>query len=199
MSETPFTTTEPSDAAINAARQTLTKWHTPQHFASAVESFARLVKSATLFNKPNVGFLLDAIPIAEFTKHRAVDSVRLVEQSERLNDGQFKKADEIIDVEVTEALAPGRKRGDEYRSGRANVTHHDFDPKLGETISIQLANAVKKKAAKGYPSKPLLLVYLNIGTGGRLGNEVEKTINELKAQYADNFHEICVLWAGKLY
>jgi hypothetical protein len=40
---------------------------------------------------------------------------------------------------------------------------------------------------------------VNISTGGRLGNEVEKTIDALKAQYASNFREICVLWAGKLY
>lgn len=198
MSETPFTA-EPSDAEINAARLTLTKWHTPQDFVSAVESFARLVKSATLFNKPNVGFLLDAIPIAEFTKHRAVDSVRLAEQSERLNDGQFNKAGAIIDVEVTEAMESGRKRGDEYRNGSNNVTARDFDPNLGKAISTQLAKAIKKKADKGYPAKPLLLVYLNISAGGRLGDEVERTINASKAQYANNFHEICVLWAGKLY
>lgn len=104
-----------------------------------------------------------------------------------------------FDVEVTEVLEPGRKRGDEYRSGAPQVTHSAFDPNLGETIATALADGIKKKAEKNYAAKPLLLVYLNISTGGKFSDEVETKINELKAQYADKFREICVLWAGKLY
>lgn len=190
---------EPTDAEITAAQQALAQWQTPQEFVSKVEGFAPLIRSSTLFNKPNVGFLLDAIPIAEFTKHRDVQSVRLVEQKERLNDGQFKNAGEIADIEVTEVMEPGRRRGDEYRCTAKPQAAKDFDPNLGKTIATALANGIKKKAEKNYATKPLLLVYLNVSTGGKLGDEVETEINKLKAKYADTFREICVLWVGRLY
>jgi hypothetical protein len=144
--------------------------------------------------------LLDALPIAEFTKHRAMNLVRLVEQQERLNDGQFRQTDHIVDIEVTEVMKPGRRRSDEYRICRAvDEKVGDFDPNLGKTIAAALSKAVRKKAEKQYATKPLLLVYLNIGTGGRLGNEVETEIEKLKTEYADAFAEICVLWEDKLY
>jgi hypothetical protein len=61
------------------------------------------------------------------------------------------------------------------------------------------SDALDSKGSPSSPGNPLLLVYLNISTGGRLGDEVERTINALKDRYADDFREICVLWASKLY
>lgn len=185
----------PSDAEMTSARKALEQWQTPQDFVSRVESFAQLVKSSVLFNKPNARFLLDAIPVAEFSKHRAVQSVRLAEQ----HDAQVKDQTGTFDIEVTEVLEPGRKRGDEYRCGSPRVIHAEFDPNLGRTIATQLADGIKKKADRKYATKPLLLVYLNISTGGRLGNEVEKEIKRQKTLYPDTFRDVCVLWTGKLY
>jgi hypothetical protein len=188
---------ESSDAEMNEAQEALARWQTPQEFAAKVENFAPLVKSSTLFNKANAGFLRDAIPIAEFTKHRAVQSIRLVRQRERLNDGQFRNAGETVDIEVTEVMEPGRKRGDEYRCQADQQSIRHFDPYLGETIANELAKRIKKKADKGYPTKPVLLVYLNISNGGRLGGEVETAIKGLRTKYANTFREICVLWGTK--
>ena len=81
---------EPSDAEMNNALEALARWQTPGEFASKVKTFDSLVRSSTLFNKANAGFLLAAIPIAAFATHRAVQSVRLVQQRERLDDGQFR-------------------------------------------------------------------------------------------------------------
>ncbi|WP_315795710.1 hypothetical protein [Bradyrhizobium sp. SZCCHNRI3043] len=178
---------------MNEAQDSLARWQTPEEFDSKVKAFESLVKSSTLFNKANAGFLLDAIPIAAFAKHRAVQSVRLVLQRERLNDGQLRSADETIDIEVTEVMEPGRRRGDEYRSGATLAIRH-FDPHLGNTIANELANGIRKKADKGYRTKPLLLVYLNIMIGGRIGNEVEVAIERLRTEHANTFREICVLW-----
>jgi hypothetical protein len=187
---------EPSDDELSVAHEALTCWQTPQEFVAKVEAFAPLVSSSTLFNKSNAGFLLDAIPIAEFTKRRTVQLVRMVKQAERRNDGQIQNAGETIDIEVTEILDPGRKRGDEYRCEAEQGVRH-FDPYLGETIANQLAKGVKKKADKQYTTTPLLLVYLNILGGGRLGGEVEFAIERLRAEYANAFREICVLWGTK--
>jgi hypothetical protein len=191
---------EPSDAEMIAARKALTQWQTPEQFQAKVASFTPLIKSSTLFNKNSASFLLDAIPIAEFSKNRNIESLRLAEQVEQSNDGQFRNSGKATNIEVTEVMEPGRKRGDEYRVGRtAEEKVRDFDPCLGKTIATALSTGIRKKAEKKYATRPLLLVYLNISTGGRLGNEVEAEIKKLKAEYADTFTEICVLWANKLY
>lgn len=187
---------EPTDVEMSEAQESLAHWQTPEEFESKVKAFDSLIKSSTLFNRANAGFLLDAIPIAAFAKHRAVQSVRLVRQRERLNDGQFRSANETIDIEVTEILDPGRKRGDEYRCEAEQSVRH-FDPQLGETIAHQLAKGIKKKADKGYTTTPLLLVYLNILGGGRLGDEIEIAIERLRVEHANAFREICVLWGTK--
>jgi hypothetical protein len=194
------TTGEPSDAEMVAARKALAQWQTPAQFQAKVASFAPLIKSSTLFNKNGASFLLDAIPIAEFSKNRSIESLRLAEQIEQSNDGQFRHSGKATNIEVTEVMEPGRRRGDEYRKGwTAEEKVRDFDPSLGKTIATALSAGIKKKAEKKYATKPLLLVYLNISTGGRLGNEVEAEIKKLRAEYADTFAEICVLWADKLY
>jgi hypothetical protein len=73
---------------------------------------------------------------------------------------------------------------------------------LGKAIAAALARRVAAKAKKAdttYTTRPLLLVYINFVNGGRLGNEVETEIENLKVQYARTFHEICVLRSGKFY
>jgi hypothetical protein len=189
---------EPSDAEMIAARKALMQWQTPEQFQAKVASFTPLIESSTLFNKNSASFLLDAIPIAEFSKNRNIESLRFAEQVEQSNDGQFRISGKTTNIEVTEVMEPARKRGDEYRVGRT-AEARGFDPCLGKTIATALSTGIRKKAEKKYATKPLLLVYLNISTGGRLGNEVEAEIKKLKAEYADTFTEICVLWANKLY
>jgi hypothetical protein len=140
------TTREPSDAEMIAARKALTQWQTPEQFQAKVAAFAPLIKSSTLFNKNNASFLLDAIPIAEFSKNRRIESLRLAEQVEQLNDGQFRNAGKVTSIEVTEVMEPGRRRGDEYRRCRpAEETARDFDPSLGKTIATALSAGIKKK------------------------------------------------------
>jgi hypothetical protein len=82
-------------------------------------------------------------------------------------------------------MDPERRRGDEYRCGVANITHPEFDPNLGKAIAAALARRVAAKAKKAdttYTTRPLLLVYINFVNGGRLGNEVETEIENLKVQ-----------------
>ena len=62
---------------------------------------------------------------------------------------------------------------------------------------MNLQKELRKTADKGYPTKPVLLVYLNISNGGRLGGEVETAIKGLRTKYANTFREICVLWGTK--
>lgn len=102
-----------TDAEMAAARKALEQWQTPEDFVAKIKSFAPLVESSVLFNKPNAQFLLDATTIAELSKHRTLKSVRLVEQ----HDGEAKDEAGTFDIEVTEIQRAGRRRGDEYREG----------------------------------------------------------------------------------
>jgi hypothetical protein len=187
---------EPTDAEMADARKVLQQWQSPEDFLSEIEGVMPLVESSVLFNKANAQFLLDAVVIAELSKLRLLKSIRLADQ----HDGEAKDESGTFDIEVTEIQRPGRRRGDEYRRDSPMVTHVEFDPNLGRTVAAELAKGVQKKADKNYATKPLLLVYLNLSNaGGRLGNEVETAINDLKKKHADAFREICVLWNGKLY
>jgi hypothetical protein len=186
----------PTDAEMAAARKALEQRQTPEEFIAKIKSFAPLVKSSVLFNKPNAQFLLDATTIAELSKHRKLKHVRLAEQ----HDGEAEDESGTFDIEVTEIQRPGRRRGDEYREQSPKVTHVPFDPNLGQTIATELAKGIQKKADKKYASKSLLLVYLNLSSqGGRLGKEVEAAIAAEKQRHANTFREICLLWNDKLY
>jgi hypothetical protein len=101
-------TNEPSDAEMIVARKALTQWQPPEQFQAKVASFTPLIRSSTLFNKNSAGFLLEAFSIAKLSKIRSIASLRLAEQVEQSNDGQFRNSGKAINIEVTEVIEPGR-------------------------------------------------------------------------------------------
>jgi len=44
----------------------------------------------------------------------------------------------------------------------------------------------------------VLLIYLNMSNYGVLQKQTEATIAKIKARYARDFHDICILWQEKL-
>lgn len=71
------TNREPSDAEMNGALEALARWQTPGEFASKVKAFDSLVKSSTLFNKANAGFVIRLRPCAHDARswHLEADQV----------------------------------------------------------------------------------------------------------------------------
>jgi hypothetical protein len=187
-------------ADLVAGRAALERWQTPAEFIAKVEELARAIKSEPLFNRAAVGFLLDAMVLAEFVKFHATEKLRLVEQKRQWPDGQIGTPEAPVDVEITEVLEEGRKRGVEYRSdNQPNDGTADDWRKRALAIPEQLEKTIERKVRKGYGKKCMLVIYLNMSNYGVLQKETEAAIAEIKAKYAKDFLEIRVLWQGKLY
>ncbi len=190
---------EESLKALPAGRIALERWQTPASFIAKVEELAAPIKSDKLFNRAEVAFLLDSMVLAEFVKFRPSGQVRLVGQTAQWPDGQIGSPKTPVNIEITEVLEEGRRRGDEYREGKEaqKETSEDWRARA-LAIPGQLEKAIERKIAKGYAGKCKLVIYLNMSTYGILQKETEDAIAAVKAKYADKFDEICILWQEKL-
>jgi hypothetical protein len=194
-----FLMSEVNSEDLAAGRSVLERWQTPGEFRAKVEELAESIKSDKLFNRSEMGFLLDAMVLAEFVKFRPTESVRLVEQKEQWPDGQTGTAQKPIDIEITEVLEEGRRRGEQYRNQQQPLDGTaDEWRKRALAIPAQLEKAIQRKSRKGYARKPVLLIYLNMSNYGLLQKETEAAIAEIKTKYASDFDEICILWQEKL-
>jgi len=184
---------------LAAGRAALERWQSPDEFVAKVAALAEPIESEPLFNRGAVKFLHDAMVLAEFTKFRPTEKVRLTAEKDRWPDGQTGTAESPINIEVTEVLEEGRKRGEEYRNDAQPLDGNAEDwRKRALAIPGQLEKAIKRKRQKGYGEKCKLVIYLNMSNYGVLQKETEAAIAATKAKYADDFQEICVLWQMKL-
>ena len=191
------------DIELSRAQTALAKWQSVESFIKEVEGIEGLVESALLFRKPSINFLLDALVLAELVARRPTEQVRLASAQEQWPDGYLGQPKRFTNVEITEVMEPGRRRGDEYRKENQNKKPKPDRPENWRARAAQipqaLENAIKKKIDKNYAVKPILLIYLNIGDYGLMQEETKAAIAALKKKYADDFQEICVLWQGDLY
>jgi len=198
-----MTTESDLEAALAKAKTELSRWHSPAAFIKRVQEMDGLIESAVLFTKPNINFLFDALVLAEFVKLRPVEQVRLAGTREEWPDGFVGNQKAFENVEVTEIMEPGRKRGDEYRRMVDNSKSPPDRPEdwraRAAKIPAALEAGIMKKVQKNYGTKPLLLVYLNIGDYGLMQGETKAAIAELKARYSGSFREIWIIWQGLLY
>jgi hypothetical protein len=188
---------------LSKAHAELAKWQAPEDFIEKVEAADQLLESAVLFNKASINFLFDALVIAEFVKLRPPEKVRLADPREQWPDGFTGIPKAFNNIEVTEVMEPGRRRGDEYRPANMDKEPKPDRPEdwraRGAQIPRALEAAIKKKIGKNYGVKPVLLIELNINDYGLLQKETVEAIARLKAQYVDSFQDICVIWKGALY
>jgi hypothetical protein len=186
---------------LAAGSSALERWQTPAEFIAKVEELDKVVKSDKLFNLSAMGFLLDALTLAEFVKFRPTEKVRLVGRKEQWPDGQTGTPQNPSNIEITEALEEGRRRGNEYHtSARPHSGTADDWHNRALAIPEQLEKAIERKIGKAYARKCVLLIYLNMSTYGlpQLQKEIEAAIMNIRVKYARDFHEICILWQGKL-
>jgi hypothetical protein len=184
-----------------AALDTLAAWHRPGVFRSYVKHYVNQSPSREFFNDPKLKFLHDAWTLAELVKHKRVAEVRLARHDEQWPDGYVRsRRGRVINVEVTIALMPGRKMGDEYKF----ESRIEYDPvenwvARADAIPEPLESAIKRKVAKQYSSDSWLVVYRNLSEYGIRQRETERVIHDLKRQYANTFEQILVLWKEKLF
>jgi hypothetical protein len=96
-----------SDVALErlaVGRSALERWQTTAEFATEVEALAEPIKSDKLFNQSAMGFLLDAMILAEFVELRPTKNVRLVGQKEQWPDGQIGTPQDPVGIEITEVM-----------------------------------------------------------------------------------------------
>ncbi|MGY4255302.1 hypothetical protein ACVI1L_002370 [Bradyrhizobium sp. USDA 4516] len=180
-------------------RKALEAWQTPEQFKKKIDELADAVDSEALFNRNETQFLRDAMALETFTRCRTTEKVRLAQPSDQWPDGQIGTPEQPINIEVTEVMEEGRKRGDEYKDG-AKPLDGDAENwrRRALDIPVQLEKAIKRKKNKGYGKKCKLVIYLNMSNYGLLQKETEAKIAAIKGKYAADFQEICVLWQQKL-
>jgi hypothetical protein len=181
-------------------RRVLASWHAPAAFDAAVSEFKRRLTHAEFFNVPALGFLRDAWTLGRFAcLAPEVVSVRM-EPSE-FPDGYAKlKTGDTLEIEVTEALMPDRRRGEEFLPGMPTVTHdpgEEWDRRLDALPGV-LDATIARKAGKRYSRSLTLLVYLNISAYGHREDEMIGAIAEVRERWCSHFAGVRILWQDHL-
>jgi hypothetical protein len=187
---------EPTDEELHLALSSLSTWQSPTQFDRRVRELGQRVPSDKLWGN-RYKQLREAMTLAGFCQHRQVKAVRMGEDPPdawlRFEDAEDEQ------VEITEVLEPGRRRGDEYRRGRAAaavfVPHSQLTSRA-QLLASQLEKAIDAKAGK-YPFKPHLLIYLNFPYG-RAESQVQAAITDIRTKYAGRFREIHIVTDTKL-
>jgi hypothetical protein len=183
-----------------AARLKLAAWHLPSAFGNAVCKFHKRCRSREIFNDPGLSFLLDAWSLAEFARRKGdIDQVRMADPNEQWPDGYILVQGEVHNVEVTTALSPGRKMGEEYKFSQ--TTRFDsVDDWLARADALPqaLEEAISRKIAKRYGSPVTLVVYLNISEYGVRQAQCRNAIGEIKSRYSRSFAGLHILWKDEL-
>lgn len=184
---------------LKEASDKLAQWHFSADFQRIVHDLCKRCRSSEFFNNPHCSFLRDAFVLAEFAHRKNADRVRLARPSDQWPDGHVTIGGKDENVEVTIALTPGRRMGDEYRF----ATKCELDPvhnwiERAAAIPGALDKAISQKIAKHYPIGTWLVVYLNINDYGIRQVETEAAIAAVKQRHAASFGSIFVLWKDKL-
>jgi hypothetical protein len=187
---------EPTDDELDLALKALSDRQSPAQFDRRVRELGQRVPSEKLWGN-RYKQLREAMTLAGLCQHRQVKAVRMGEDPP---DAWLRfKDDEDEQVEITEVLEPGRRRGVEYRRGRAAAAvfvPHSQLALRAELVASQLEKAINAKAGK-YPFKPHLLIYLNFPYG-RAGAQVQTAITDMRTKYAGHFREIHIVTDTKL-
>lgn len=109
----------------------------------------------------------------------------------------------VVGFEVAEALEPGRRRGDEYRTDAPGYQllgderlHPDNTVKV---VKASLGAIALKKAAKAYDPATRLVVYLNITTAFTAEGRVLDAARDALRPAAIRFVEIWLYWKGAVF
>jgi hypothetical protein len=185
-----------SDDDLEKERVDLAVSYAPQDFWNKVDALAAKVTHEELFTSPKLGFLRDAMIIAECAIHLTnATAARLASKRQTYPDGFVDADGKTLWIEATEVDIEGRRRGDEYRAGVA-VTDKQ---KTVKSAAAELDRVIGQKIDKNYSRKPTLVVYLNLDQENADESEIIKIFDETKKKHSAFFDGIKILWKGKLY
>ncbi len=182
-------------------RLALSAWHSPTDFTATVQTARDQAGPHVIFRTPAWSFWRDAWTLGRFAQLSSAERVQLTSAAEQYPDGRVQIGSEILDVEVTEAMMPDRRRANEYAPTAPRMRHdpvEEWDRRLDE-LPKALERVIGKKVEKLYGQKPTLLVYLNIGAyDGYREEETRGHIAAIKGRYATDFRSLHVLWGNEL-
>jgi hypothetical protein len=188
-----------SENELTKAKDDLEQCRSSADFRKTVLGLCSRCGSSQFFNSPHCSFLRDAFVVAEFARHKNADRVRLARSSDQWPDGFVTIGGKDENVEVTIALMPGRRMGDEYRfDAKCELDPVHNRVKRAAAIPGALDDAIAPKIAKHYPIGTCLVVYLNIDDYGIRQLETEVAIAAVKQRHAASFGSIFVLWKDRL-
>lgn len=194
-----FTLTSVTPDEVKQHRAALSAWQPPATFAARNSRFIDRLTRGEFFNVPALGFLRDAWTLSKFGALAKAEEVRL--SLESFPDGHASVAGQVLDIEITEAIMPGRRRGQEFLPDGPQMEEdpgHEWDRRIDALPGV-LQYAIQRKAAKAYGNSPTLLVYLNITAYRYREKECLEAISRLIAQHGANFAGLYVIWQGELY
>ena len=190
---------EAKRAQNRAAHADLAKWRSAADFIARVDQIASGVPSNELFGSRKFNFLTEALAIAEFVTLHPVDEVRLNDPDAQHPDAYVRTGGEVVEVEATEALNSGRRRGDEYQ--RPLIVRHST-PEEREARRAELEpairRAIEKKVDRGNHNG-LLLVYVELQIHFELTPDEEALVAAIKQRYRPKFRDIYVVCKGRVY
>ena len=191
---------EAKRAQAKAAHANLTKWRLPADFAARVDELNRNVPSHELLRSPNFNFLTEALALAEFLKLHPVEEVRLADLNAQHPDAYVRIGGEVIELEITEALNIGRRRGEEYHEDAPKLVHVSQEEMIAYRKEIEPAiTAAIEKKLNGGNDRAFLLVYVELQIHFELTPDEEALVTTIKQRYRPKFREIHVVCKGRLY
>jgi hypothetical protein len=177
-------------------------WYAREAFGSEVGRLLSGVHSTAYFTDPRLQWLRDAWIADSFARAIGAHQVRLPE--EPWPDFQIRYSDgAIVQYEATEAMQPGRKRGDEYRAWQSNgwkirhVSQEELEARR-DAIPLALRTAVKAKVRKQYPKDAALVVYLNISSHF-WDDDTIPNLSEFTKEAFGPFDSVWVLWGSRAH
>jgi hypothetical protein len=174
-------------------------WQTPDDFNGEVSAFIKPLSRGEFFNVPALAFLRDAWTLGKFASLAGAEAVKL--SLDNFPDGHTKLGSEQLDIEITEAIMPDRRRGQEFLPGSPQMEEdpgHEWDRRISALPQV-LLSTVRKKAMKAYSAKPTLVVYLNISAYGHRAGECRAAIRATIRAFSASFAGLYVLWGDELF
>lgn len=176
------------------------QWRSYEEFTRRISEVDEKIPSSILFNHNKAKWLREGLTLAEFggLARTRIERMRLNQFDPP--DAYIFKQGRAVPIEITEILEPGRKRGEEYKSGGQPSDGNASDwRRRSESIGKALCNGIEKKLqSRNESPDTMLLVYLNISDWGIRHTETETEIR-LVLRRTHNVKPVKVLWKGKLY
>ncbi len=184
----------------------LSKWSDVPTFRSNLDACSDALGDFAVMIEQGTGFWRDAWIAERYAVLSGADEVRLLHPLP-FPDFAVRKAGVTRNFEATEAMRPGRRRGDEYRDGLERRCQGKSIARLhpeSDWLTPQSAFEILKlrsenKAAKPYAKNCGLVIYLNESDYDTQSNKIASVFSEATEAAGRKFESVTVLWSNQLY